>query len=56
VQKFPVEENFINFVKEMFNRRNKILGNFGKRVYELTPDEIYGLWKTSKNLVTIRPG
>jgi len=53
VQKFPAEEKFIKFVKEMFNRRNKILRNFyGKRIYELTPDEIYELWKTSKNLLS----
>ncbi|PKP61021.1 MAG: ribosomal RNA small subunit methyltransferase A [Candidatus Altiarchaeales archaeon HGW-Altiarchaeales-1] len=51
VQKFPAEENFIKFVKGMFNRRNKILGNFGKRIYELTPDEIFELWKTSENLL-----
>jgi len=52
VQKFPAEENFINFVKGMFNRRNKILGNSGKRAYELTPDEIYDLWRTSVNLLS----
>ncbi|CEG11617.1 putative ribosomal RNA small subunit methyltransferase A [groundwater metagenome] len=53
VQKFPAEENFINFVKDMFNRRNKILKNcekkfYGKRIYELTPDEIFELWKASE--------
>jgi len=51
VQKFPVEENFINFVKGMFNRRNKILKDFGKRIYELTPYEIFELWNVSKNLL-----
>ncbi len=53
VQKFPAEENFINFVKGMFNRRNKIVKNcekkfYGKRIYELRPDEIFELWKASE--------
>lgn len=53
VQKFPIEENFINFVKDMFNRRNKILKNcekkfYGKRIYKLTPHEIFEMWKASK--------
>ncbi len=53
MQKFPAEENFINFVKDMFNRRNKILKNcekkfYGKRIYELTPDEIFEVWKASE--------
>ncbi|MDI6730601.1 MAG: 16S rRNA (adenine(1518)-N(6)/adenine(1519)-N(6))-dimethyltransferase RsmA [Candidatus Altarchaeum sp.] len=53
VQKFPAGENFINFVKNMFNSRNKILKNcekkfYGKRIYELAPDEIFELWKASE--------
>jgi len=43
-QKFPVEYEFIKFVKDAFSKRNKALF-CKKRIYEMTPAEIYSFYK-----------
>ena len=42
--KFKIDNDYINFVKSLFNNRNKIIKGAGKRVYELDSGEILGLY------------
>lgn len=47
-RKFAAGDSYINFVKSLFNKRNRIIKGTGKRVFELTPDEILELYKSLK--------
>lgn len=47
-QKFPLSCSYINFVKNLFSKRNKIIYK-QKRVFELSPDEIFNLWNLNVN-------
>jgi len=41
-------EDYIKFVRNLFNRRNKNIKEINKRVYELSPDEILELYNNQK--------
>lgn len=38
------DENYIAFIRNLFNHRNKKIKEIGKKVYELSPDELLSLY------------
>jgi len=41
-------ENYISFIRNLFNHRNKKIKYIGKRVYELSPEELLELYENQK--------
>ncbi|MFN3527621.1 MAG: 16S rRNA (adenine(1518)-N(6)/adenine(1519)-N(6))-dimethyltransferase RsmA [Candidatus Altarchaeaceae archaeon] len=46
-QKFPLSDEYIKFVKNLFGKRNKKI--FNRRIFEFSPQEIFNLWNMKIN-------